>query len=246
MDFVCEHCDQAQWVDATKRFNFTKKFGFSQTREGGNYGFSIEAIQCSHPSCRKVSVNLVLGEVNAHVSAIFNRMEMVRVRPNTTHFAHSAKNYPDYIPQAILQDYSEACEILHLSPKASATLIRRCLQGAIRDFCKISKSTLDSEIRELVKRVNDGEAPKGVSIESVDGIDSVRKIGNIGAHMERDIDVIIPVEPEEAQLLIELTETLFEEWYIARHNREERFKNLTSLAEEKSSLKAAAKALPPH
>ncbi|MEI8253036.1 MAG: hypothetical protein WCG25_04765 [bacterium] len=39
-----------------------------------------------------------------------------------------AKVLPDYIPDPIKQDYYEACRIRDLSPKASATLSRRCLQ----------------------------------------------------------------------------------------------------------------------
>ena len=34
------------------------------------------------------------------------------------------------IPQ-LMDDYEEACAIVNLSPKASATLSRRCLQGMI-------------------------------------------------------------------------------------------------------------------
>ena len=33
-------------------------------------------------------------------------------------------------------------------------------------------------------------------------IEAVRSVGNIGAHMENDINVIVDVEPEEAKLLI--------------------------------------------
>ena len=53
-----------------------------------------------------------------------------------------------------------------------------------------------------------------------DAIDAVRKIGNIGAHMEKDINIIVDVDPDEAQLLIELIEILVKEWYIAKHQRE--------------------------
>src|SRR6266542_6816273 len=45
-----------------------------------------------------------------------------------------AKVFPDYIPTGIIRDYEEACEIVNASPKASATLSRRCLLGIIRDF----------------------------------------------------------------------------------------------------------------
>src|SRR5438094_2082942 len=50
----------------------------------------------------------------------------------------AAKIFPNYVPTAVLDDYKEACLIRDLSPKASATLSRRCLQGIIRDFWSVS------------------------------------------------------------------------------------------------------------
>ena len=111
----------------------------------------------------------------------------------------------------------EACRVRDLSPKASATLARRCLQGMIRDFCGIAKATLYQEIEALNRAVADNKAPQGVTPESVQGIDDVRSIGNIGAHMEKDINIIVEVDPDEAQMLIELVEMLFDEWDIAQH-----------------------------
>jgi Domain of unknown function (DUF4145) len=139
----------------------------------------------------------------------------------------SAKPQPDYIPQAIRDDYYEACAIRDLSPKASATLTRRCLQGMIRDFCSISKKRLIDEINALRALVKAGQAPIGVQHDSVEAIDHVREIGNIGAHMEADINVIVDVDPDEAQILIGLVELLFAEWYIARDARQRAFAKLT-------------------
>ena len=76
--------------------------------------------------------------------------------------------------------------------------------------------------------VDEGNSPRGVTHESVDGIDHVRQVGNIGAHMEKDINVIVDVDPNEAGLLIELAETLFDECYVQRHVRERRFKKVGS------------------
>jgi Domain of unknown function (DUF4145) len=98
----------------------------------------------------------------------------------------SAKPQPSYIPEALRKDYEEACSIRDLSPKAAATLARRCLQGMIRDFFKIKGESLKQEIDALQARV-----PR----EVWDAIDAVRKIGNIGAHMEKNVDVIVDVEP---------------------------------------------------
>jgi hypothetical protein len=108
----------------------------------------------------------------------------------------------------------------------------------IRDFCGIKKSRLIDEIKELRKRVDAGDAPRGVQHDSIDAIDHVRGIGNIGAHMEKDINTIIDVDPDEAQRLIELTEMLFEEWYEARHRRELRLKKIGAIAAEKTLAKA--------
>jgi len=153
-----------------------------------------------------------------------------------------AKHQPEYIPPPLREDYYEACSIRDKSPKAAATLARRCLQGMIRDFCGISRPRLIEEIKELRKRVDDGSAPKGVEAETVDAIDAIREVGNVGAHMERDISVIVDVDPGEAQALIELMEMLFEEWYVARHIRDGRLARLKTIAAEKSATIEAGKA----
>jgi hypothetical protein len=152
-----------------------------------------------------------------------------------------AKPQPEYIPKAIIDDYHESCRIKELSPKASATLARRCLQGMIRDFTKISKARLIDEVNALSAAVEAGTAPTGVTPESVEAIDKVRELGNIGAHMERDVDVIVDIEPGEAQILIELIEMLFEEWYVARHVRQERLARVAAVSAEKKLALEQAK-----
>ena len=148
---------------------------------------------------------------------------------NTPIYPNSlAKQFPEYIPKSIRQDYEEAYSILNLSPKASATLSRRCLQGMIRDFYKISKSRLFDEINELQNIV---------PASQWEAINAVRSIGNIGAHMEKDVNVIIDVDPDEAEKLLKLIELLIDKWYIARHDEEELLKDITQIAEDKKSKK---------
>jgi hypothetical protein len=156
----------------------------------------------------------------------------------------AAKPQPDCVPGILQQDYYEACAIRDLSPKASATLIRRCIQGCIRDFCDITKARLIDEIKELKRRVEDGRVPTGVQPDTVDALDAVRHIGNIGAHMERDINLIVDVDPGEAQTLIELVEMLFEEWYVARENRNQRIAAISGIAAAKKAIQKR-KNLPP-
>jgi hypothetical protein len=57
--------------------------------------------------------------------------------------------------------------------------------------------------------------------------------------MESDINVIIDVEPNEATLLVGLIETLLTEWYVARHDREQRMnKNKLAAAGKKEKPSA--------
>lgn len=136
-------------------------------------------------------------------------------------------HFPDYIPAAIRQDYEEASSIKTLSPKAAATLCRRCLQGMIRDFWGIRKGTLNEEISALK-----GKIPAS----QWEVIDAVRKIGNIGAHMEKDVNLIIDIEPDEASKLILLIERLIQAWYVERHTEQELYNdilNINQAAQEK-------------
>ncbi len=140
----------------------------------------------------------------------------------------NAKAFPDYIPAPILDDYNEACLIRDLSPKASAILSRRCLQGILRNFWDVKPKRLVDEIESIKERVNP---------LTWDAIDSVRKIGNIGAHMEKDINVIVDVEPEEAELLLNLIEMLLEDWYILREERKNRLHKIVQTGKQKHADK---------
>ncbi len=131
---------------------------------------------------------------------------------------------PEYIPTAIRTDYSEASAILNASPKASATLARRCLQGMIRDFWNVKAGSLASEI-DLIK--------DKIPADQYKVLNGVRRLGNIGAHMEKDVNMIVDIDPGEAQKLVRLLELLFKDWYIARHDREELYNDILTIDQDK-------------
>ena len=247
-NWTCPHCGRPQ--TATDRDQAKGDITFYMTKSVfGHIGISALAACCANPECMKPTVHVevrrmaMIRSVSGSTTGRFTDDEPLfsqRLIPESL-----AKPQPEYIPAPLHEDYTEACRIRDLSPKASATLSRRCIQGMIRDFCGISKGRLLDEINELKKRVDEGKAPKGVSEESVDAIDHIRSLGNIGAHMEKDINLIVPVDPDEAQVLIDLIESLFDEWYVARNKREMRFSRVKSLANEKSKLKADLKAPKP-
>jgi hypothetical protein len=236
-NWKCPYCGHAQVLNERRmRQEWRPKHvsGWKRAADNQYPTIFIEAIVCANNDCQELTLNAALAimEYRNQTSEISGLQQTWALLPPS-----SAKPQPDYIPQPIRDDYYEACAIRDLSPKASATITRRCLQGMIRDFCGISKKRLIDEINELRSRVRSRDAPPGVQSDTVDAIDDVRQIGNIGAHMEADINVIVDVDPDEAQTLIELVETLFLEWYVARQARTKRLGRLKSIAADKKDQK---------
>ena len=66
-------------------------------------------------------------------------------------------------------------------------------------------------------------------------IDAVRRLGNIGAHMEKDINLIIEIDPGEAEKLINLIELLLNQWYIDRYEQEQLYNDILSINETKQT-----------
>lgn len=183
-------------------------------------------IVCPNKVCRKFTLEISLYKLErdpGNRPAIGALIQSWPLIPQS-----KAKSFPDCIPKVILDDYNEACLICNLSPKASATLSRRCLQGIIRDFWQVKPGRLVDEIDQIKDRVDP---------DTWGAIESVRKVGNIGAHMEKDINLILDVEPKEAALLIGLIETLLKDWYIIREARKSRLQAIKNIAEKKEQMK---------
>jgi hypothetical protein len=233
----CPFCNQYQ-IATDENFDYIfHKLDIGKAQIG-HVGVRYVAIRCANRSCNEVALDVsYVTAIEAYAKWQEGKpLQSWRLRPDSF-----AKPQPDYIPIALRDDYNEACLVRDKSPKAAATLARRCLQGMIRDFCGISKSRLIDEISALRKNVEDGSAPRGVTSETVEAIDAVRGVGNIGAHMESDISLIVDVDPGEAQALIELIEMLFDEWYVARHVREQKLARVKAIAAEKDAAIQAGK-----
>ncbi|MCI8274902.1 MAG: DUF4145 domain-containing protein [Lachnospiraceae bacterium] len=168
------------------------------------------------PSCKKI---MITASVDHN-----GELTTVNIEP-----PYLAKQFPNYVPEPVRQDYEEACSIVDLSPKASATLSRRCLQGIIRDFWGIYKNRLVDEIDAL-----EGKVPA----TQWKILNSLRRIGNIGAHPEADVNLIIEIRPEDAKKLISVIEILISQWYIERHEQEKLYDDILAFDNETKSRKA--------
>jgi hypothetical protein len=235
-NWKCPYCGHAQVLDRKRVYQHWYPLHVAGWKSGSDPFLGISSVVCANNGCKELSLSADLAN-GAHSPASGDIKITAVLQTWVLLPPSSAKPQPDYIPAPIRDDYYEACAIRDLSPKASATITRRCLQGMIRDFCGISKPRLIEEIKELRTRVQNGNAPPGVQPDTVEAIDHVRGIGNIGAHMEADINLIIDVDSDEAQILIGLTELLFDEWYVARESRTKRLDQLKSIAEDKEQKK---------
>lgn len=236
-NWTCPYCDRAQTVTQERFSRSTGSVGVRDTVDG-NLVVQRSAIGCANSECNRLTIEVVIG--NDAGTDTWKLKPGTEIFRETLYPRGTAKPQPDFIPAPLIEDYTEACLIKDLSPKASATLSRRCLQGMIRDFCGIQKSRLIEEISELRKQVDDGTADRSISPESVEAIDHVRSVGNIGAHMEKDINVIVPVDPDEASLMIGLIELLFAEWYGARNARTKRLQRIAEVKTSKDVLRKSA------
>lgn len=195
---------------------------------GNKYGYQAvktHVVSCPNPECKEYTLTVTLHD---HVQQEGQWKDLKAKKTWSLIPQAQVKVFPDYVPNQIISDYEEACLIRDLSPKASATLSRRCIQGIIRDFWSVKKGRLVDEIEAIQEKVDP---------VTWAAIDAVRKIGNIGAHMEKDINLIIDVDPREAGLLIGLIENLINDWYVVREERKKRMAEIVAVAEEKAEVK---------
>lgn len=211
--YVCPFCCHAQAYDPDYESIQNRRYHNrpSIPEEYQESSFTIYTLMCSNSSCEKISVVAIHRTTNKQIDLV----------PPVV-----MNHYPEYIPAQIRQDYEEANMILEASPKAAATLLRRCLQGMIHDDWKIHEKNLNAEMTALKESVPSAQWK---------AIDALRKVGNIGAHMEHDVNSIIDIQPNEAKKLLKLIELLLEKWYIARHDEEMLLADIEEIADAKES-----------
>lgn len=217
--YICPFCGHAQ---AFSNSYISHNNGFyCDTADYGipssylESSFTIYTFQCNNTACGRIAVSAINRRTGKQIDLV----------PQVV-----MRQYPDYIPEQIRRDYEEANLILEASPKAAATLLRRCFQGMIRDFWSVKKENLYAEINALQGKVTPSQWK---------ALDGLRKIGNIGAHMEQDVNLIIDIDADEAKKLLRLIEMLLEKWYIARHDEEALCVDISAIADEKALQRKA-------
>lgn len=217
-NFTCPYCQTKTTINNDKLY--TKEIPYTENNRGKILLVSI--INCPNRECEKSTI--IMESFMAQYSGLqWNKIGEV-IKGKMVEPEYSYRHYPDYIPEQIRQDYEEACKIVSLSPKASATLSRRCLQGMIRDFHGVKENTLHKEIETIKPQLG---------IKVYEALHNLRSIGNIGAHPEQDINLIVDIDEGEAETIIKLIEFLMDKWYIAREEENKMLSSVEVIAAQK-------------
>jgi hypothetical protein len=178
----------------------------------------MKFVVCPNPRCREFSLTASLHTLEIHGKRSYTGKHLKTW--NLVPPSH-ARTFSVDLPAAVLDDYHEACLTLETSPKASAALARRCLSSMLRDYWRVQPGSLSDEFRQV----------KGaVDPLTWEAIESVRNTGLIGARMETEGAEVQAAESGEAKLLIDLIETLIQDWYVTREARRKRLVEIKQVA----------------
>jgi len=205
--------------------------------ERNSVSTTVLEVRCPDPACNKTTVYLskYLQEMTFDTPSrkiwewIFHESEML--------YPHGVFNhYPDYVPEPIRKDYEEAATISQLSPKASAALIRRALQGMIKHkWPAIKLPKLFDQINALNEKV---------PAHQREALHGIRKIGNVGAHMNDPgaiADQDSPITVDDADNLIKLLEYLIKTWYVDEADAMALMKGISDRGDEVDKIQKGKK-----
>jgi hypothetical protein len=200
----------------------------------GQGAFVLSLRVCPNQRCRGLT-----ARVSMHSLREDNR-GMLRPAPEPDRtwqlVPAGSRALPDYVPAHVRKEYEEAWAVRESSPNAAATLARRCLQAIIRDFWGIQKGMLAAELDAVREKCEP---------ETWNAIAGVRAMGQIGAHLDKGANLILDCDPGEPERLLALIDYLIEDWYAARHKRQERLSALRENAVPAVSARPMPPPVPP-
>jgi len=217
--WTCPYCRQKANPQQLQRRNFVKV---------GDRRAYIEAIFCPNPDCRKSGVQAALyaekpvngGAEDGELLDLWPLIPVSRARP-----------WPKHVHATVREDYQEACKLEFLSPKASATLSRRCLQGLLSDFYGVKERRLVDGIRAIEDKVGP---------DILQALRVLRAIPNVGTSADRDPNLIVDVDVGEATAMIDLIELMIEETYIVRYERDTKIARIREITARKAVAQTLA------
>lgn len=109
------------------------------------------------------------------------------------------------VPLPWRDDYVEAASIQSLSPKSAAALLRRIVDGMLRE------KTAPSTIFAMVEALRPPLLPDYVW----NGLHDLREMGNWSAHPKwSNVGEIVEVDVDEVSMCFDVVDQMFEHWYV--------------------------------
>ena len=234
MAWICPHCGTTATLQTPDAKEGRGSATMQMAPDTDGIAITWTAIKCPSADCGKyvLDVSAHFGTIHhfANGARNVNDIEVDPARPfgiGTVRFEpRIGRPLSAKVPKAVKDDYEEACLIKDLSAKAAATLCRRALQGMIRDFWSVSLHRLADELKVIEPKC-DPDLYKAMM--------GLKGVGNIGAHPERDINLIVEVEEGEVDALLELLHILDNEWYVAKARRAESLSAVIALGAAKAA-----------
>ena len=234
MAWICPHCGTTATLQTSDVKSGSGAATMDTAPDDEGIGVRWHAVRCPSDVCGKYSLDVWAhhGKVGYYNASQRNTSSIKIDEDRPVGVGHVrfepriGRPLSATVPKVVKEDYEEACLIKDLSPKAAATLCRRALQGMIRDFWSVSLSRLADELKAIEHRC-DADLYKAMM--------GLKGIGNIGAHPERDINLIVDVEEGEVDALLELLHILDNEWYVAKARRAESLSTVIGLGAAKAA-----------
>jgi hypothetical protein len=196
----CPHCTihfHNNWVENTFVRN---DYPLTESLHAEKAYWNYRSAYC--PECKRVSIEITLKNNQTSLpkwSLIYPR-------------GANRGPVPTEVPEGIARDYTEACDVLPISAKASAALSRRCLQNILHSAGYKAKDLA----KEIDLLLNEADPRKALTHQLRETVDAIRNFGNFSAHPidDRTTLQVIEVEPHEAEWCLEVIENLFEHFYV--------------------------------
>lgn len=180
-------------------------------QDTGKTVWGWQAADC--PACYKPIIKIGRGQESIKKGVGYT-VDLTDLEDGYIVFPRVAQRAPlgDEVPKDLKADFLEACEVLSISPKASAALSRRVLQALLQE-----QGYTAGSLAQQVDAVLDEKDPSKVLPSSIrNSVDAIRNFGNFSAHRITDKTTlqVIDVDPEEAEWCLEIVERLFEHYYV--------------------------------
>lgn len=117
------------------------------------------------------------------------------------------------VPAPWRDEYIEAASIQVLSPKSAAALLRRIVDGMLRE------KTPPATVHQMIEAMRPPALPDYVW----NGLHDLRDFGNWGAHPKwTNVGQLVEIEPSEVDMCFEVVDAMFDHWYVGPKREVER------------------------